>query len=124
MVLRKGLAGSIMNALVTGFETGLALRDGSSVSVSNTVLFDNAVPLGSIDSQSWFLEEQTGNSVDGPAGFCDCWAALPVPFFKKAPEGGEPTGFPVDDASYRGAFADASVEANWMNAPWVNFADD
>jgi hypothetical protein len=126
MVLRRGLGGSITNTLVTGFSGAFSKRDGQTIIGLNHVTeFENFkvyAQAGGTELQGWFEQEDT-NSSEAPDRFCNCWANPPVPFAATPVEGGDP-GFGDTDATYRGAFKDASAESNWMTGLWVDWSDE
>lgn len=125
MVLRRGFAGSITNTLVTQFPTaGISHRDAGAVTVTYTSAFDNAVPNDEAASPlSWFTDQE-GNSIDAPDRFCDCQANPPVPVAAERVSGGEPSGFPDENADYQGAFEDANPDSNWMVGAWVDWSNE
>lgn len=128
MVLRAGVAGSIDNAIVTGFDTSgvvVLLPLTTSITLTHSLLFDNGTisDLNAHEaSPTWFVDQE-GNGTKKPAGFCDCWANPPLPFPQKAVPGGSTADFPDKDAAYIGAFKDASPESNWMRGAWVDWSE-
>jgi hypothetical protein len=128
-VLRRGTQISIINTLITGFDTaGLTVRDdSSSPTISYSSIFDNALLFDPTDSMNRASEEwlaaQEGNSIEAPAGFCDCYAEPPLPFPTEPIPGGPPgAGFVDADANYEGAFKDSTPASNWMSGQWVDWA--
>lgn len=126
MVLRRGVDGSITNALVTGFATaGLSLRNAADtgVTVTSSLLFGNAAPVDAAHEggEAWFTE-QAGNGLEAPKGFGDCTAATPAPFPRTAIAGAKPKGFADEKAEFIGAFRDA--DDDWMTGAWVDWATE
>jgi hypothetical protein len=126
MVLRRGVGGSITNAIVTGFFTsGLSVRNApdTDVTLTNSLVFGNADLFDvSHDAGADWFTDQDGNSETAPADFGDCFGATPAPFPAEAIDGGEPTGHADETATYIGAFADA--DDNWMTGAWVDWATE
>jgi hypothetical protein len=126
LVLRRGVAGSITNALVTGFaSSGLSFRNAANTAttVTSSLIFGN-IALVDADhegGEAWFTDETT-NSVTEPEDFGDCFAAEPAPFPAEAIAGGTPTGFADETAEYVGAFENA--DGNWMTGAWVDWATE
>lgn len=117
MVLRRGVTGSISEAVVVGFEAGGAsLRDGlwdtnpDAVTLTDSIFFENG-PLHSqgntVDLDAWF----DGNSADNP-GFnaANC---------RGAGDGKPPVSSVL--TSGVGAFAE---EADWLEGAWVSWAEE
>jgi len=126
MVLRRGVGGSIMNAIVTGFSAaGFSVRNAAntSVTLSNSLVFGNtAVVDGTHEGgEAWFTDV-TSNSLTAPQEFGDCSAAEPAPFPAEVIAGGTPTGFGDETAEYVGAFE--SADENWMTGAWVDWATE
>jgi hypothetical protein len=124
MVLRRGVSGSITNALITGFFTaGLSARNtpDTDVTLTNSLVFGNGATFDAThDGGEDWLTDQTGNSEVAPENFGDCFGATPEPFPAEAIEGGEPTGQADESATYVGAFQNA--DDNWMTGAWVDWA--
>ena len=141
MLLRRGVKGKIVNAIVTGFEGGVDLRDvpPTSVELMNSVFFGNApeniayVEDGSnsdtkkdddkgFDEIGWFNTSGWNNTTNDPK-LAGCFAATPNPIPASVIPGATPPsdGFFDATASYAGAFKDAA--GNWMTGKWVDWAD-
>jgi hypothetical protein len=115
-VLRRGVGGSLKNAIITGFETAaFSVRNtpDTSVTVTYTLQFDNAAEFDGSHSggEDWFTD-QDGNGSEAPDDFGDCWANPPAPFPAKKIKGTK-----VGGADFIGAFEDA--DDNWMTGAWV-----
>ncbi|MFO0550593.1 MAG: hypothetical protein U0271_19520 [Polyangiaceae bacterium] len=140
-LFRRGFHGTVVNALVTGFEAGVDFRDvpPTEVDVTHTLFLDGSVADiayiedkpktdaglpdedddGGFDEVAWF-EDGAGNSTEGP-DLSGCFAATPDPFPPSRIEGGTPVGSGVDtSATFVGAFADE--DDDWM-AGWTAFED-
>jgi hypothetical protein len=130
-------AGSLaMNMIVTGFDVGVdtTFNNGTpaepAFSIKNSLFFagvtaDSGNPAetdndAGFDEVAWIAADGAGNTVggDAPAGF-DCYANPPVAP-TEAIEGGEPTGFGDDKATFLGAFG----ADNWAEGSWVDWNDD
>ena len=127
-VLRNQVSGSIVNAIITGFDSGaFSVRNTdlvpptdatmtSSLTFANLSLYHAATHTG---PATWF-EAQTGNVDDAatiPAGF-DCYANPPNPIPDADIAGVHPGG-DLEAAEYKGAFAAGD---NWMTGAWVDWA--
>jgi hypothetical protein len=126
MVLRRGVDGSIMNAIVTGFFTaGVSVRNAANtgITLTDSVIFGNTAVIDGTHEggEAWITDEAT-NSLTAPEDFGDCFAAEPAPFPAATIAGGTPTGFGDETAEFVGAFADA--EDNWMTGAWVDWATE
>jgi hypothetical protein len=122
-VLRRGVGGSITNAIITGFETAaLSVRDtpDTAVTVTYTLQFDNTAEFDGTHAggATWFTD-QDGNGSEAPEDFGDCWADPPAPFPAEKIEGVAPTGQADEDADFIGAFEDA--DDNWISGAWVSW---
>jgi hypothetical protein len=130
-------AGSFaMNVLVTGFDVGVdtTFNNGTpaepTFSITNSLFFggvtaDSGNPTetdndGAFDEVAWIAADGAGNTVggDAPAGF-DCYANPPVAPTELV-EGGTPTGFGDEAATFVGAFG----AENWAEGSWVDWNDD
>ncbi|KYF58061.1 hypothetical protein BE08_29925 [Sorangium cellulosum] len=142
MLLRRGTKAHIFNAIVTGFEAGLDLRNGSTeVELKSSIFFGNLEANiayeetdankstestldddddGGLDEVAWFEGEAT-NSVEDPQ-LADCFAATPD--FRPAATLTENAATPPDDgffdaeAAYIGAF---KADDSWATGAWVSF---
>lgn len=141
MLLRRGVKGTIVNALVSGFEAGVDIRDkpATDVSLKNSVFFGNNpeniayVEDGSnadtkkdddsgFDELAWFNASGSNNSTADPK-LGDCFAATPNPIPPTTIPGAAPPndGFFDASANFVGAFKDSS--GNWMTGAWIDWAD-
>jgi hypothetical protein len=129
MVLRRQVSGSIVNAIVTGFDSGaFSVRDidkdpPTDISLTSSLIFGN-LSVNHADTHkaaaTWF-EDQDGNVDDGdevPAGF-DCYSNPPSPVPDESVEGVNP-GAGFEKAEYKGAFAGGQ---NWMTGSWVDWSE-
>ncbi|WP_438014003.1 hypothetical protein WMF18_24115 [Sorangium sp. So ce315] len=142
MLLRRGTKAQLFNAIVTGFEAGLDLRNESTeVELASSIFFGNVVANiayeetdtnkstestldddddGGLDEVAWFEGEAT-NSVEDPQ-LADCFAATPD--FRPAATLTENAATPPDDgffdpeATYIGAF---KADDTWATGAWVSF---
>lgn len=142
MLLRRGTKAHIFNAIVTGFEAGLDLRNESTeVELKSSIFFGNLEANiayeetdankstestldddddGGVDEVAWF-EGETTNSVEDPQ-LADCFAATPD--FRPAATLTENAATPPDDgffdpeAAYIGAF---KADDTWATGAWVSF---
>jgi hypothetical protein len=129
-VFRQGTHQTINNALITGFDSAaFAVRQTSTIPiVTNSSAFENydlfdPADANNLKDEAWFLG-MDGNSLDRPAGLCNCYANPPLPFPKEEISGGAPgDGYPEPDAAYRGAFKDSKPESNWMTGLWVDWSE-
>jgi hypothetical protein len=138
-LFRVGFHGTVGNAIVTGFEAGVDVRDKpyTDVSLSYSLFFDNSprnvayLEDGSntdtqadddsgFDERAWFAAGE-GNGETDP-GLGDCFADTPTPLPAATLAGGTPpsTGFFDTSATYVGAFADSSDD--WMTGAWVSWS--
>ncbi len=138
-LFRRGFHGTVVNAIVAGFEAGVDIRDApdTDVDVSHTLFLGNTVedvayvedaPAtdmgnpdedddGGLDEIAWFNEGE-GNATEGP-DMSGCFADSPSPAPAAMIPGGTPVGDGADTAAtYVGAFKDASD--NWMEG-WTKF---
>ncbi len=133
-VLRRNVAASITNTILTGFAYGgLSVRDDSKPVTTHSLVFENGkdgmttvAPQPDNKTKSepgTFFVEENANGVDAPPGHCDCWANPPAPFPLEAVEGGTPFGEDAD-ANYIGAFKRADVASNWMIGKWVSWDEE
>lgn len=146
MLLRRATKAHIFNAIVTGFEAGVDLRDeGTEVELKSSIFFGNVTANiaydesdvsgateskldddddGGVDEIAWFEEEGSMNSVVDPA-LGDCFAATPD-FLPKATLT-ENAATPPDDgffdasAAYIGAFKAGDT---WATGAWVSYDPD
>jgi hypothetical protein len=128
MVLRRGVSGSITNTLVHGWNVGISVRDPTTtnITLTHSAFWDNPLlyePGAHMGGNMW-LENQEGNTTTFLEGLCDCRANPPNPFPLAAISGGPTNEFPDDDAEFKGAFRDATVESNWMRGAWVDWAEE
>jgi hypothetical protein len=125
-VVRTSAEGRAMNGLITGFRDGAAsVFTGAQTKLEYATAWGNGSLLGSMHEggADWF-SKQMGNSAETPLGACDCWSNPPAPISKKRIAGTASAGFPVDDANYRGAFANPAPEDNWMKGLWVDWSSE
>jgi hypothetical protein len=123
MVLRRNVSGSIVNALITGFDTGaVSHRDSSPVTLTNSQAFGNAV-VGDPTADPNYFTNETTNAITTPEGFCDCWANPPQPFPAAAIAGAAPAAFPDATANFKGAFKSFAPENNWMRGKWTDWSE-
>jgi hypothetical protein len=130
MVLRRQVSGSIVNAIVTGFDSGaFSVRDvaktpPTDITLTSSLIFGNLSVYEAATHQAsttWF-EDQSGNEDDGtdvPAGF-DCYSNPPAPIPDANIEGVDP-GAGFVKAEYKGAFA---AGENWMTGAWVDWSEE
>ncbi len=129
MVLRRQVSGAIVNAIVTGFDSGaFSVRDvaktpPTDIELSSSLIFGN-LSVYQVDTHqaptTWF-EDQEGNvdgGEDAPAGF-DCYSNPPSPIPDESIEGVDP-GAGFEKAEYKGAFAGGE---NWMTGAWVDWSE-
>lgn len=136
-VVLRNLANSVglMNGFVTGFGgSGVYVQKDNSDGASMTFVdvFGNTGPLMANadptttregEKQDWFFN-QDGNTTADPDRFCNCWANPPSVVPGTPSKGAAPTGFDDESAAYRGAFKDASADANWMRGAWVDWSSE
>jgi hypothetical protein len=112
---------TLQNGFVTGFTRGGLNIDTPATppQITNTRIFETmptAIAGGEIFTAG------LGNSVVDPDRFCDCWTTPPAPVAATPIEGAAPEGFVDADASYLGAFENASPDSNWMTGLWVDWS--
>jgi hypothetical protein len=118
-VLRRGAKGSIDEAVVTGFENAVSLRNDHGTAADPFWTIDNSLLFGyddfghddgdaaANDEVAWFeAGENNMRAAAGPFTVADCQA-----------EGG-PNDAVLD--SGRGAFID---DADWMTGLWVDWTE-
>ncbi len=125
-VLRRLVAGTIENTILTGFaDGGVSFRDASPITLQHSLVFgngaDGTVTLDPTKDWPAFSEPAWSNASEAPAGFCDCWSNPPAPFPLSPVAGVEPTDFDDPSASYVGAFEQADVASNWLIGKWVSW---
>jgi len=149
MLLREKFAGKIFNAIITGYEAGIDIRDTPQVGLTNLDLtLENSIVFGntveniaydetlaptddegptedddeSFDEAMWFTMGP-GNATDDP-GVSGCFDAVPNPVPTNAAvvttdAATPPAGFD-QSATYKGAFDPAGD--NWLTeGTWVKF---
>lgn len=137
-LFRRGFMATIGNAIVSGWEAGVDVRDApdTDVTLSSAVFFGNVVNNiayvedgsnedtekdddGGFDEVAWFIGS-TDTSVTDPM-LADCFAATPDPRPASEIAGEAPAGDAFFDtsATYIGAFEDASDD--WMTGAWVSW---
>lgn len=137
-LFRRGFMATIGNAIVSGWEAGVDVRDApdTDVTISSSVFFGNTVNNiayaedgsnedteedddGGLDEVDWF-NSATGTSVADP-GLADCFAATPDPRPAAEIAGETPAGDAFFDtsATHVGAFKDATDD--WMTGEWVSW---
>jgi hypothetical protein len=138
MVLRENLEGSIMNLIVTLFDTGVDARNdfgtptSPNVALSFARFFESNIAANNIanpgetdndmgfDEAAWFNATGSNNAETKPAGFGDCSTNPPVVAPTAAVTGGTPPTGMDTSATYIGAFEDASDM--WMTGAWIDWA--
>ncbi|WP_437669615.1 hypothetical protein [Sorangium sp. So ce131] len=146
MLLRRTTKAHIFNAIVTGFEAGVDVRnEGTEVELASSIFFGNGEQNiaydeadtaeatesaldddddGGLDEVAWFEDQASKNSVEDPQ-IADCFAATPD--FRPAATLAENAATPPDDgffddnASYIGAF---KADDTWATGAWVSFDAD
>ncbi|AUX44795.1 hypothetical protein SOCE26_062630 [Sorangium cellulosum] len=146
MLLRRATKAHIFNAVVTGFEAGVDVRnEGTEVELTSSIFFGNLEENiayvetdtaqatestldddddGGLDEVAWFEDQASMNSVEDPQ-IADCFAATPD--FRPAATLTENAASPPDDgffdtnASYIGAFTE---DDTWATGAWVSFDAD
>ena len=127
-VLRRNVAASITNTILTGFaNAALSVRDMSKPSLTHSLVFGNGSDgMTLVDDKGDagpFNQPASANGLEAPPGYCDCWANPPAPFPLEEVEGGTPFGADAD-AKYIGAFQRADVASNWMIGKWVSWDEE
>jgi hypothetical protein len=124
-VLRRDAAGSIRNAVLTGFDTAGLSMNAATTTFTDSLFFDNYVLYAASHAGgSDWLENQMGNEAPLVQPFCDCWANPPIPFPEATIEGGDTDDLPSPDARFKGAFRSPAAPDNWMRGAWVDFVDE
>jgi hypothetical protein len=126
-VLRRQVAGSIVNAIFTGFDTAaFSVRNTdkdppTAITLTSSLVFGNGEMYdGTHDASATWFEDQAGNvdADNAPRGF-DCYSNPPTPADEDI-EGVDP-GAGFDKAEFKGA---VSVTDNWMTGAWVDWSED
>lgn len=144
-LIRRSSNATIANAVVTGFQTCLDLRDDTAgISITNSICHGNGYDLaenniafeevdggagvlanddGGLNERAWFLAPANMNAETDPK--IDCFAATPnfvpettIEANAKAPPD---DGFFDPSAKYVGAFQAGDT---WATGAWVSFAKD
>lgn len=127
LVMRTASESALSNGLITGFAHGgiKLLQGGGTTTLSHSTVFATELLYapGHDGGTDWFTKQE-GNSADDPIGFCDCWAASPVPIARDRIDGVAPTGFAEESADYQGAFEDSTPASNWMKGLWVDWSEN
>ncbi len=127
-VLRRHAAGSIVNAIFTGFDTAaFSVRNTdktppTAITLTSSLIFGNAATYdGTHDAPATWFEDQDGN-VDGgsdvPEGF-DCYSNPPTPPSSDI-EGANP-GSGFEKAEFKGA---VSADDDWLAESWIDWSED
>ncbi len=142
MLLRRATKAHIWNAIVTGFEAGVDLRNnGTEVELASSIFFGNVVENiaydetdtdeankanldfdddGGVDEVAWFEAEASNSAVDPE--LTDCFAASPdfLPKATLSENAATPPsdGFFDTKASYIGAF---KADDTWATGAWVSY---
>jgi hypothetical protein len=127
MVLRRQVSGSIVNAIVTGFDSAaFSVRNTdktppTDTSLTSSLIFGNATTYDATsDAPATWFEDQEGNIAedDAPAGF-DCYSNPPTPADSDI-EGANP-GSGFEKAEFKGA---VSADDNWLKEAWIDWSED
>jgi hypothetical protein len=142
LLVRRSSKAHIFNAIVTGFEAGLDIRDArTDVEVKNSIFYGNVVKNlayeedgsnadnqkdddNGLDEIAWLMRPEQRNVVSDPG--LDCFNPVSPRFQPKASLTANATAPPSDgffeaSAFYVGAFRDASDA--WASGNWVVFSD-
>ena len=135
-LFRRGFMATVGNAVVTGWEAGVDVRDApdTDVTLSDSIFFGNTVNNvayaedgsnmdteedddGGFDEVAWF--NMSANTSEMDPGLADCFADTPDPRPASELPGGTPGGDAFFDtsATFIGAFRDGSDD--WMTGAWV-----
>jgi hypothetical protein len=137
-LLRKNTRAHIFNAIVSGFEAGVDVRDASGpmLDFEHSVFFGNTrvaypedqpSPYGNddalFDEVAWITTAANMNSLVDP-GVAGCDDMMTLDLAPSSPPPGIGVSPPMDgffdDAPYPGAFADAADD--WAAGAWVSWA--
>jgi hypothetical protein len=127
MVLRRQVSGSIVNALVTGFDSAaFSVRDTAKdpptdITLTSSLIFGNGNIYGEKhDAPTTWFEDQADNVAadDKPAGF-DCYSNPPTP--PSADIEGESPGSGFEKAEFKGA---VSADDDWLAEAWLDWSED
>lgn len=136
-LFRRGFMATIGNAIVSGWEAAVDVRDApdTDVTLSDTIFFGNTVHNvaytedgsnedtekdddGGFDEVAWFTGST--NTAETDPGLADCFASTPNPRPAAEIPGGTPVGAFFDtSATYIGAFKDDADD--WMTGAWVSW---